>query len=145
MNDSLTNASASTNPSISTNASANTAALHAADADASTPHPDASTPHAADPSSPVTLSEALLHAETLHQLLFDIENAATLIGISIKYKPTENAETAALPLSQIAEALLAKRILGVQIRYIHQGHEWWDTLLCVPDGTRLVRIEHSAA
>ena len=105
---------------------------------------DAAPPASPDPSSPVTLSESVLDSQTLHQLLFDIENAATLIGISVKSKPTENAENSALPLSQIAEALLAKRILGVQIRYLHQGREWWDTLLCVPDGTRLVRIEHSA-
>lgn len=96
-------------------------------------------------SSPVALSESVLDTDTLHQLFFDIQNAATLIGMSVKWKPTQNAEAADLSFAEVAEALLAKRILGVQLRYLHQGREWWDTLLCVPEGTRLVRIEHASS
>lgn len=96
-----------------------------------------------DPHSSVALSESLLDAETLHQLLFDVENAATLLGIGVKWAPSENAESTALLLSDVAELLLSKRVLGIQLRYVHEGREWWDTLLCVPDGTRLVRMEHT--
>ena len=33
-------------------------------------------------------------------------------------------------------------VLGLQVRYRHDGREWWDTLLALsPGGFRLVRIE----
>lgn len=88
---------------------------------------------------------AVLDAETVDQLFFDIEAAAELVEVVLKGAPEEHASAGPLTLSAARDALAARRVLGVQLRYRHAGKEWWDTLMLVPEGVRLVRIEHGAA
>jgi hypothetical protein len=46
-------------------------------------------------------------------------------------------------LTEALEQLLSGAALGTQLRYSYQGADWWDTLLCAPDGFRLVRIQRN--
>lgn len=42
-----------------------------------------------------------------------------------------------------ARCLLEERaVRGLQIRYRYEGADWWDTLMVLPEGWRLVRIRH---
>jgi len=53
----------------------------------------------------------------------------------------------AQPRGAIAGALnaahnaLFEGAAGVQLRYVHDGVEWWDTLMRTERGARLVRME----
>lgn len=94
-----------------------------------------------EPETMPALQEGILDADTLRTLLFDIENAGQLLGVSLKWKCTELASAAEVSLTRVADLLLSKQLLGVQIRYLYAGRQWWDTLLPGGEGTRLVRIE----
>ncbi len=88
------------------------------------------------------LNQAMLDADTLRQLFFDIEHAARLLAVSVKREGQQNAEFAPIPLAELCESLIVNSLVGAQLRYLHGGREWWDTLLATPIGTRLVRIDH---
>ncbi|WP_437520279.1 hypothetical protein WME79_26305 [Sorangium sp. So ce726] len=92
------------------------------------------------------LQEAVLDEETLDQLFFDIAEAAELVSVSFKAGATARAGDLPRAGSGSGELALARRALrdgtalGVQIRYRFAGSEWWDTLLRIPSGVRLVRV-----
>jgi hypothetical protein len=93
---------------------------------------------------PPDVQDALLDAELLARLFSDLELGADVREIVYK-RAAEEADATAGPLDLAAarDALLAGRVLGVQIRYLHEGRRWCDTLLPTPAGVRLVRIEQS--
>ncbi|WP_437585313.1 hypothetical protein [Sorangium sp. So ce1000] len=92
------------------------------------------------------LQEAMLDEATLDQLFFDIVEVAELVSVSLKAGPTARAGDLPRAASGSDELTLARRALGdgtalgVQIRYRFAGAEWWDTLLRIPAGVRLVRV-----
>ena len=51
-------------------------------------------------------------------------------------------ETGALTLDDARQHLRARTVRGLQIRYRHDGADWWDTLMVVGVNYRLVRIRH---
>jgi hypothetical protein len=75
---------------------------------------------------------------TADQILFDIGAAAELIAVMIKGDPERYARGGGGDLEAAAAALDAGAA-GIQLRYRYQGAEWWDTLLPVAAGIRLVR------
>lgn len=99
------------------------------------------TEHDAPPAP--TVHEALLDDATRDQLFFDVAHAAELLELRIKRLPGALVGAGAAEVSiEEARRLLAEReIVGVQLRYVHGGRTWWDTLLSTPEGTRLVRVE----
>jgi hypothetical protein len=84
--------------------------------------------------------EALLDASTERALLTDIEALTELLGVTLKGAPTEMVTERPLSLAEALGAWRAGLARGMQLRYRHDGVEWWDTLLRTPAGTRLVRI-----
>ena len=92
------------------------------------------------------LYEAVLDDRALGALVDDLLAVASLLGVSIKGAARLLAgESAGRPQDQLVRAVTALReraIMGVQVRYRHEGREWWDTLLRVDAGIRLVRICH---
>jgi len=93
------------------------------------------------------LYEAVLDDRALGALVDDLLAVATLLGVSTKGAGARLAagETDGRPREQLVRAIGALReraIAGVQVRYRHEGREWWDTLLRVEAGVRLVRICH---
>ncbi|WP_437707251.1 hypothetical protein WMF45_26305 [Sorangium sp. So ce448] len=102
---------------------------------------------AVDPEIPLPpLQEAVLDEATLDQLFFDLAEAAELVSVSLKAGATARAGDLPRAGSAGDELALARRALGdgtalgVQIRYRFAGSEWWDTLLRIPSGVRLVRV-----
>jgi hypothetical protein len=88
------------------------------------------------------LQDALLDGETLEQLLQDIQHCTVVKEVLLKGGALAMASERSVPLAEAAEALREGRVLGVQIRYWHDGADWWDTLMRTPKGIRLIRIQH---
>jgi hypothetical protein len=90
------------------------------------------------------LQQADLDAATLEQLFFDLASGTELLDITYKGGATRMAgdphAADVLSLAAARDALVIGAVTGVQIRYRHQGREWWDTILRTPSGFRLVRI-----
>lgn len=90
------------------------------------------------------LQEAILDEPTLDRLFSDLELDGELLEIVYKGAPEEHAaEPGASELAKARAALRERRVFGVQLRYLHGDIEWWDTLMVVPQGVRLVRINRS--
>lgn len=94
------------------------------------------------PMPPVELVEGLVDESTLRQLFADLEACTVIHEILAK----EAAHTMIRPGEQLnlADALpllLQRAVRGIQIRYTYQDREWWDTVLPVPNGWRIVRIQ----
>jgi hypothetical protein len=89
-----------------------------------------------------SLQEAVLDAATLARLVSDIQGLAVVDEVLLKGGGAAMASTQRRTLAEAVDALQQGQVMGVQVRYRYQGQAWWDTLLRVPQGIRLVRIAH---
>lgn len=85
------------------------------------------------------LQDQLIDADTLAQLLGDIELATQLVEVRVKRGTNSHAETSKRELSQVHSALAEGS--AVQLRYVWRDKQWCDTLLPTAGGVRLVRAE----
>lgn len=83
--------------------------------------------------------EAELDADSLAAVLSDIELCTQVLEVRLKRQGTSHADEAPTSLSDAGLALRSGHALGLQVRYEHKGQEWWDTVLRVGDGYKLVR------
>lgn len=85
--------------------------------------------------------DSLLDAEALDALFRDLAALGSPLEISVKHGATRYAESAqALDLPAARAALVRAEVRAVQIRYIHDGKRWCDTLMNAPSGVRIIRI-----
>lgn len=87
-----------------------------------------------------------LHRELLDEagvdaLFATVEREGEGVGILLKGGPDEHANDELVTLSAARELLRARTVHAVQLRYRLGTTAWLDTLMRVPDGVRLVRIE----
>ena len=79
----------------------------------------------------------------VERLLNDIEACAQITEIIPKQSAQGYApETGTLTLDDARQLLRARTVRGLQIRYRHDGADWWDSLMVVGENFRLVRIRH---
>ncbi len=83
--------------------------------------------------------EAVLDADSLAAVLSDIELCTQVIEVRLKRQGTSHADEAPTSLSDAALVLRAGHALALQVRYEHKGLEWWDTVLRLANGYKLVR------
>ena len=91
------------------------------------------------------LQQSVLDPGTLAALFLDLETCTEIIEIIPKAAAEGYvAEHTEITLSEAKDLLLSGQIRGLQIRYLYQGSQWWDTLLPAPggEGFRIVRIQH---
>lgn len=88
------------------------------------------------------LQQADLDEATLADLFRDVELAAELIGVTRKDAPEVRATEEPLTLAEAHDLLRTGRTRSIQLRYRHDGAQWWDTLTRTPNGVRLVRVRH---
>lgn len=88
------------------------------------------------------MSDAVLDDEAVAALIRDIGELAELDEIIIKSRPGYVDDQQTVTLADAQKLIADKAVRGVQIRYRHNGSHWWDTLMPVPDGVRLVRVKH---
>ncbi|MFT5679879.1 MAG: hypothetical protein ACI8RZ_000784 [Myxococcota bacterium] len=86
------------------------------------------------------VNQELVDAETLGALFRDIGACAKVLEVILKGAPAARAQASRPTLQEAHDLLLSGGVRGVQIRYTHEGEEWWDTLLAMRSGFRLVRI-----
>ena len=89
------------------------------------------------------LNTTLLDAAQLEQLLRDIELCAQISEIIPKFAARGHVpDAASLSLTQARQLLATRAVRGLQLRYLYEGAEWWDTVMLVGDRFRVVRIRH---
>ncbi|MBL8867973.1 MAG: hypothetical protein KF873_23420 [Gemmataceae bacterium] len=86
--------------------------------------------------------EGTIDSPTLAKMFAEIESHGTLIGIREKAGPGDYAGTEELTPALALDRLQRREARAVQIRYRHDGFEWTDTVLAMPDGFRVVRCRH---
>lgn len=93
------------------------------------------------------LTQAVLDPELLERYFDDLTRCVEVLGILPKQAAREYAgSTEGWGLAEAREAVRTGRIRGVQIRYLYQDAEWWDTLLCPqPGSVRIVRMRQGAS
>lgn len=92
------------------------------------------------------LRTGALDLTEVERLINDIEACAQITEIIPKHAAQGYVpETGALTLDDARQHLRARTVRGLQIRYRHDGADWWDTLMVVGDNYRLVRIRHEFA
>ncbi len=90
------------------------------------------------------VNDAILDDETVEQLFIDIGALGDILGVTARgHGPQTRGGEQNITLERARELFLNHDVNGLQIRYIHAGIEWWDTLMHTPAGTRLVRISHT--
>lgn len=89
-----------------------------------------------------SLNEGLLDPETVARLFADVGEHTQLLDVITKGAPGHRASSTPLSLAEAEAALASGQVRGVQLRYRWEGAEWWDTLLRLPEGFKLVRIRH---
>jgi hypothetical protein len=87
------------------------------------------------------LWQATFDESTLDRLFVDLESATEVLSVQAKADPRAYAPADPLTLTTARERLTTRAVRGVQVRYRYDGHEWTDTVLCVPGGYRLVRMQ----
>lgn len=87
------------------------------------------------------LTQGLLDDATLADYYRDLGHTR-IFGIMVKGGPERYANEDSVPLETAKELLANNLCHGIQIRYIWQEEEWWDTLVAMAEGVRLVRIKH---
>ncbi|AWV89974.1 hypothetical protein [Bradymonas sediminis] len=96
----------------------------------------------ANPPELPEINQGLLDAATLAQYYQDLE-LTRVFGVMVKGGPERYANEQSVPLETARQLLADGLCHGIQIRYIWQDEEWWDTLVGTGDGVRLVRIKHA--
>lgn len=88
------------------------------------------------------LHETILDEATVDQLFTDIAELTQVIEVIPKTTGRGYVGEQSIPLDQARELLRSRDCRALQIRYVHDGAQWWDTLMPRPEGTRIVRIRH---
>ncbi len=88
------------------------------------------------------LHQAELDEATVDQLFTDIAALTQVIEVLPKYQSQVYAPDTPITLEDARELLRIGAVRGVQVRYRHDGAQWWDTLMRTPTGVRVVRIRH---
>jgi hypothetical protein len=92
------------------------------------------------------LNTTELDAALVEQLLRDIEVCTQITEIIPKFaRRGQVPDTASVTLTQARELLATRAVRGLQLRYRYDNADWWDTLMVVGEGFRLVRIRHDFA
>ena len=89
------------------------------------------------------LHQSVLDQTTVEQLFRDIKQCTKIIEVVPKFG-RGHVDEQRISLEQAAQLLREKKVRAVQLRYLYDGSEWWDTLIPGPDGVKVVRIRHDA-
>lgn len=89
--------------------------------------------------------EGTLDDETLDALFADVAGAATLLAVIVKRGRSAEPPRSPAALDEARAALHSGAVRAVQLRYRHEGREWWDTISrFAPGRWRVVRIAHDS-
>jgi len=87
------------------------------------------------------MHEAILNAKEVASLFGDLQQQAIAVQL-IARRAAGNTPDQSADLSSACDHLLGGKVRKLQIRYEWQNARWIDTLESLPNGFRLVRIQH---
>lgn len=88
------------------------------------------------------LQQAALDSATLAQLFSDIARCTEVVEVLPKFAAHGRVGEAGISLEEGRQLLMAGQLRALQIRYIYDGSQWWDTLMSRHGQVHLVRIQH---
>ena len=88
------------------------------------------------------LNEAELDDHTLTALFYDIETCTQVLEVIVRHVAAGYVGPQRVSLKHARRLVQERAVRGVQIRYVYDEAEWWDTLMVLPTGVRIIRIEH---
>ncbi|WP_432799523.1 hypothetical protein [Poriferisphaera sp. WC338] len=88
------------------------------------------------------LQDQLLDMQTVDCLFSDIGQCATFLSAVPRYMSRSFVDPSPVGLDEARLLVLQRQARAVQLRYVFEGMEWWDTLMPQDEGVRLVRIAH---
>jgi len=88
------------------------------------------------------LHQATLDLETLKAYFEDLAVAAQILEVRVKGAEALRAQENTTDLLRAQVLFEGKDVGGLQVRYVFEGLEWWDTLNWVGEEIRLIRIAH---
>lgn len=93
------------------------------------------------------LNQAMLDWPGVEALLRDIAACAQVTEVVPKALAQGYVaeDAGALTLADARRLLEERAVRGLQFRYRYDGADWWDTLMVLAEGWRLVRIRHDFA
>ena len=86
------------------------------------------------------LHQAELGPETLEALFADLQTLTQILTV-IPKATRGHIQPEYISLAQGRELILNGKLRGLQIRYMYDGDEWWDTLIITSNGIRITRIK----
>ncbi len=86
------------------------------------------------------VQQSLLDAEGVRRLIAEITQHAEVTEVIPRGNARQYVGEGSVTLEEGRDLLLGGCLTGLQIRYRYEGAVWWDTLLCTPQGVRVVRI-----
>ncbi len=89
------------------------------------------------------LHEALIDNQTLATLFDDLHAHARVLEVRLKASADYRTQPGNVSLDHARAALLEGALRSAQIRYLFDGSEWRDTLIRMPAGWKIVRIDHT--
>lgn len=89
------------------------------------------------------MSDAVLSEDELGALWRDLRSLGTIDEVVVKAGAGRVEGDSKHTLDDAERMIRERSVRGVQVRYRHNGAVWWDTLMIVPSGVRLVRIRHA--
>ena len=75
------------------------------------------------------LETGVIDVRALARLFADLASEAVVLSVRNKGAPEQRADAGPSDLARAHEALLSGTAAAAQIRYVHRGTEWWDTVL----------------
>jgi hypothetical protein len=91
------------------------------------------------------LHESVLDEATVDQLFADIKALTRVVEVipkTVSEGSRGYVKEGSISLDEGRRMLRDGDCRALQVRYLHDGALWWDTLMTQPDGTRVVRIRH---
>lgn len=103
------------------------------------PHPS----HSKDtPPHLPELQQSILDDQTLQQVFTDIDACTKVLQVIPKQTTTGYIEPRNIPLDHGYNLITQRKLRALQIRYLYDNAEWWDTVISLPQGFKIVRIKH---
>lgn len=90
-----------------------------------------------------TVHAGELDSEALDALFADVSTVASLLAVVVKRGRVAEPPSLPAALANARDQLLSGTARAIQLRYRHEGREWWDTISAMtPERWRVVRIGH---
>jgi len=87
---------------------------------------------------------AELDPAAVERLFEDLAFETTVLGVALRFgdaEPGASDQPKEPNLRRARAAILSGEATGAQLRYVHQGVEWWDTVMRTGASFRVVRVK----